>query len=216
MGIQPPPGIIDEDISAFWKFLQGLRVKLNGIDQQMLEFSRQIDAQELYTSTAPLVEIGPRPPHDGNFHIRLIVKSPDVRRTRREHSKMWNLVEAAVLQLEPQLERISLPAECQPLTPEEKARKTEREEKRREEERALNELVAQTLGGDKQAYQRLYEQVRLMVQKILIRRIIENRETIEGEILSYLFKNIHLFRPERVSFKTWVNRVTLNLVVRNG
>jgi hypothetical protein len=52
------------------------------------------------------------------------------------------------------------------------------------------------------------------VQNILAQqRIIERQETLEDEILSYLFKNLHHFRPELVSFKTWLSRVTLNLVL---
>jgi len=66
-----------------------------------------------------------------------------------------------------------LPAECQyALTPAEKAGKTEREAKRKEDEKISNELVAQTRSGDKQAYQRTDEQVRLIVQNILSKQSI--------------------------------------------
>jgi hypothetical protein len=45
-------------------------------------------------------------------------------------------VESAVLQLAPQLEQAVLPAECQPVTPAERAIKTEQEARKREEEKA--------------------------------------------------------------------------------
>jgi len=209
---------VDDNIRAFWEFLDSLRVKLNETNPQMLEFSREIDAQNLYTSKTPLarteMKLDFRPagktntlvfwnsfidsvqefleqtervsietradaanllikwfdatehiqetlynpegesirchvvwnyescqwcwdllkhmnttlskvlkPSDAghpqfhahrHFVLGLIVESPDMKRTREEHSKMWSLLEAAVIQLAPQLEQVVLPAECPP------------------------------------------------------------------------------------------------------
>ena len=46
-----------EEMYLFWEFLNGLDMKLNGTDSQMLECAQRIRAKTVYTSAHPLVDI---------------------------------------------------------------------------------------------------------------------------------------------------------------
>ena len=298
------------EMSPFWEFLNGLDMKLNRTDPQMLECAQQIRAKTVYTSAHPLVDISfcfsfavPRKtpnhteiwnaiiasvqsvlgsenhpviktPEEGmdflinqfhstpyvvknqtkrarygvgfqatwdyescqwcfslmkkvypvlksvlgsarfyycnSFQISPLIKASQ--RSRKDHIKIWKLIEAAVIQLYPDLEQVELPRACTldaVIGPDEKASYQKELQKHIE----LENLCQQAQDGDVRAYQLLSDETRQHIQEVLAESYGETEQVLEAEIHSKVMSSLHHF-TKRVFFKTWVSRIVANAVAQ--
>ena len=122
------------------------------------------------------------------------------------------MIESAVVQLYPDLEQVDLPRACTldaVIGPNEIASYQKELQKHIE----LENLWQQTQDGDAHTYQRLSDETRQHIQKILAESYSETEQVLEEEIHSRVMSNLHQF-TKRVFFKTWITRVVANVVVQ--
>ena len=152
----------------------------------------------------------------GYFSINPIIDTPDVHRSRKDHIKIWQLIESAVVQLYPDLEQVALSRACTldaVISSDEIASYQKKLQKHIE----LENLCHQAQDGDAHAYQLLSNETKQHIKEVLAESYGETEQVLEEEIHSRVMSNLHHFAkraPKRVFFKTWVSRIVANVVVQ--
>ncbi|NDJ60115.1 MAG: sigma-70 family RNA polymerase sigma factor [Chloroflexi bacterium] len=85
----------------------------------------------------------------------------------------------------------------------------------------IKQIIARCLQGDQTGYAALYDQFGAGVYRLCYSLLLnrEDAEDIAQETFVYAFKNLHRYKPELASFKTWLYTIAIcrcrNLYRRN-